>query len=270
MKNIRIFVMLLQAAFVLIASCAIANSLPYTQVSTNTEVHAKKSTINSTSDLRRLLKLGMGTNHITAEFGVPPYSEKSPDGEITWMYRLRPFPADDEMKGTRVVGLTMEITNGCLRYWSCEYEAVNPHPGSQNHLLEPNKDIRRGVSTPLRLFAVESNALMVGQSVDNAQLSKLGSEAAGLTISHLKDATWSAGKNQMWSVNVFMEPEDQAKLKSLTETNISKTMLVIVGHRLVSTGKIRAPLEYGIVIEGSGQTQLDAIKSDLSDLIPQK
>lgn len=269
MKNIRIF-LLLQAAIVLIASCDTANSVPYFQVSTDTEAHTNKIVINSTAELRRLLKLGMSTNQITAALGIPSFSDKSPDGDTTWMYGLPPFPADDEMKGTRVIGLAMNITNGCLRYWSCEYEAVDPHQGSQNHLIDPNKDIGRGDLTPLRVFIVESNTLVVGQSVDNAQLSKLASEVPCLTISHLKEATWSVGDHQMWSVNVFMEPEDSAKLKSLTETNISKRILIIVGHEVVYAPTIRAPLEYGFVIEGSGQTRLDDIKSNLSNLIPQK
>jgi len=268
MKNIsQIFA--LQIAIFLMTVCGVANSQPSNQILASTEVHTNKIAIHSIADFRRSLRLGMDTNQIYALFGAPGLTDKRPHGEIHWMYRLPPFPADDAMKGTRVVGLSLEITNGFLMYWGCIYVAEDSFADSPKHSIEPNNEPKRDDSTSLKLFVVSSNTFKVGQLIKNEKLSKLAENPAipSLTISHLKDATWSTRNNHKWRVDFFLDPNDRAKLKSLTETNVSKTMLVVAGRQLVFAGKITATLSNGSFIEGFEQTELEAIKSDLSNLV---
>jgi hypothetical protein len=228
--------------------------------------------VGTIADLRRLLPTGMGTNELLASFGEPGRREPLGRGVEEWHYSLSPFPADDEMRGTYVVGVGIGITNGHLAYLSCTYAEVPRQPPKQIVPLDGNS---RSNTAPLELFVVSSTPVAGGRFIDTERLPKLGfiPPTPSLVITQLKDLTLeertsSNSENQVrsfWSFGVFLTEEDTARLKSVTAANVSKKLLVMVGNEPVTAPTITSPLETGsFAIDCAERPLMEAVQKQLA------
>jgi len=230
------------------------------------------SKIKSTTDIDRLLKRGMGTNQIVAELGWPDF-QGSFEEEKNWWYGLSPFPGEGDMKALYMSDLILSITNGHLMQWNCSYRGRNSYSlaGAQNHVLSGRKDRKPGGSMNLKLFLVSDHPMAAGQFVDSDLFPKLGwiSKKPDLEIPTLKSVVWRINL-KAWQVDVSLDEDDAAKFGHLTEANVAKKLLIVVGDKLVSAPVIRSRLSDGFAIEGTGQSELEVLKNNLANLIAQE
>jgi hypothetical protein len=234
--------------------------------------------IQSTVELRRRLVPGMPTNDIFATFGEPVWVESLDGGRTEWRYGLSGFPADDDMKGTYVIGVTVTITNGRLARWACTYMAP-PTGGSSKPLPlgQRNKDLQgeRHVPPVLRVFVVSDEPIADGRQIDTPQFPKLGfiSGTPNLAIKRLKKVSLEENAvpqadnetSTNWHFGVSLIPDDVAGLASLTASNVGKRVLITVGDLPVIAPVIRAPLETGsFTIECSERPLMETLRSNLT------
>ncbi len=226
--------------------------------------------IRSTTDLRRILLPGMKTNEIAAVFGEPRWIEDLGKARQIWHYSLPAFPADDDMKGTYVAGVAVGITNGHLANWGCFYVGSADTSRKQDVLAV---DKRLGGSSTLQFFIVHNDPSGDLRFIDNERFPKLGfiGRTPSLTVRRLKEVTLeervlSEGHNRTnWSFGIFLTEEDAAKLKAITETNISLKVLITVDNEPISAPKIRAPLETGsFIIDCEDRSLMESLKKQLT------
>ena len=234
--------------------------------------------IQSTAELRRRLIPGMVTNEILASFGEPVWAETRGEGWTEWRYGLSSFPADDDMRGTFVVGVTIEITNGRLARSSCTYMA--PPTGGDAKVVPLGRSNEGPLGGPqespvLKVFVVSDEPLADGQQIDTAEFPKLGfiSGTPNLVFKRLKEL--SLGENAMpqpdnkisttWQFGICLTPEDAARFASLTASNVSRKVLITVGDVPLIAPRISEPLESGsFVITCSEQSLMELVRSNLS------
>ena len=245
---------------------------------------AKDSTTNlhpdiqSTAELRRRLVPGIPTNEIFANFGEPVWVENLGEGRTEWRYGLSGFPADDDMRGTYVIGVTIAITNGHLARWACTY--MGPPTGGNAKTLPIGKPTEgpqgdRQEPPVLKVFVVSDEPLGDGRQIDTAQFPKLGfiSGTPHLAIKRLKEVT--LGENVVsqadnktstnWQFGISLIPDDAAGLASLTTSNVGKRVLITVGDVPVIAPVVRAPLETGsFVIDCSERPLMETVRSNLT------
>jgi hypothetical protein len=230
--------------------------------------------IRSTADLRRLLIPAMGTNEIAAVLGKPRWVESLGNGEQVWHYSLPAFPADDGMQGSYVVGVAVAITNEHLANWGCSYV------GARSDGISPDQDVLPGGkgladSPKIQLFIVSCDPISDGRFIDTERFPKLGfiQPTPNLAISRVKEVTLqertpAGSDNQshaVWSFGIFLTQEDAARLKSMTATNASRKVLIMVGDEPVSAPTVVTPLETGtLVIECSDRRLTESVKKQLA------
>jgi len=232
--------------------------------------------MRSTADLRRILLPGMATNEITATFGEPRWKEDLGEGQQVWHYSLPVFPADDAMRGSYVAGVAVGVTNGRLANWGCSYVgAPNDGVSRKQGVLPGSKG--QTDSPTLQFFIVGSDRIGDGRFIDTERFPKLGfiAPTPTLAIRRLKEVTLeertrsdSAGQSRTaWSFGIFLTQEDAARLKTVTATNVSTKLLIMVGDEPVSAPTITAPLETGsLVIECQDRSLMELVKRHLAKM----
>ncbi len=215
--------------------------------------HRAQETIQSTADLRRLLLPSLDTKEIVRDLGEPRWKEELGKGCEVWHYNLAAFPADDAMQGSYVVGVAIGITNGRLANWGCSYV------GSSNAGFSGKQTVLAGnvqADSPIvELFVVREDLIDGGRFIDTERFPKLGyiSQKADADFTKLREVTVDESKrlqpngsqSVVWSFGITLMPDDKKRLNSLTETNISKRLLIMVGNRPITAPMIRGPLETG-------------------------
>lgn len=242
-------------------------------VSSGTDRSAQQS-IRSMADLRMLLIPTLETSKIVEALGEPHWKENLGEGREEWHFSIPPFPAGDAMRGTAVAGVSIGITNGRLANWGCTYV------GSANEGVSRSQPVL-GLNTqpvnsvPLQFFLVRSEPIGDGRFIDTERFPKLGFVARNpiLAVHRLKEVTLDEqvlsqqlGRTN-WSFGIFLTPEDGAKLKAITATNISIKILIMIGGEPVSAPTIRAPLETGsFAIECGDRSLMESVKKHLAEL----
>lgn len=274
-KLLNIFGMVGMSASLLVGCDDRGNTLPDSRKSASNQGEIHHS-INSIPDLQRLLIPSMGTNDIIATLGKPIRMEDLPRGETMWRYQLPPFPADGQMRGTYVVGLIIGITNGHLANWGCDYVGGDQY--GQRREVPSNRNGKTEAETlpSLRIYVISTDPIAEGRFIDTERFPKLGfiPPTPNLTISKLKKATVeehtvSGAEDQRtaWSFDIALTQDDAARLKSLTEANVLKNVLIMVGEEPVSAPKIMTPLENGtFVIECRERSLMEAVRSQLANM----
>ena len=156
-----------------------------------------RSYIRSMDDLRQVMVMGMSTNDIVSILGNPDLTDNVGKGIgiHEWRYFISSFPADDEMKGSYVVGLVLGLTNGNLAKWTCAYatpseltEVQTPSPVNGRGPTETRLEAR----SKLKFFLVSHEPIPGGRSIDTEQLPKLGfiPPAPSLIVSTVKKVSW--------------------------------------------------------------------------------
>lgn len=231
-----------------------------------------RAAIRSIAELRKLLVQGMTTNEVTAKFGKPDWEEATSMG-IFWRYQLTPFPAEDEMRGTYVIGVIIGFTNGHVAEWGCAYvggTGVWTVPSTP--LLADAANVGR--STSLKLFVVSSHPVEQGQFVDTEQLPKLGyiSSKPELVIDRLKEVTLEerrvretdAQDRTVWVFKCLLDEQDAPRFKAMTTTNVLKRVLIMVGDEPIVAPTILAPVKDGrFEIECQDQSLMELLKKHL-------
>jgi hypothetical protein len=233
--------------------------------------------IQSMRDLGRVMTPGITTNAILTRLGAPLDSEQLPNGVMEWRYLLPPFPAEGRMRAAYVIGARLEITNGCLARVNCTYMSAQ-NGGKQEVLLSQTesgqtKD-KKQPSPALKLFIVSSESFTNGDLIDTHRFPKLGyvSQRPTLAVSVIKEAAVeehaaSASGEQTetgCSFTIFLTSQDASLLKSITATNTSKRVLIMVGNELVAAPFIVAPLETGsFMFECHDRPLIESVKDAL-------
>jgi hypothetical protein len=229
-----------------------------------------KPDIRSLADLKRLLVPGMRTNEIVAVFGKPRLVEDVGQTHQVWHYGVPPFVADDKMRGSAVVGITVGLTNGHLANWG----VPNDHLIRRQEVLSDGKSETN--SPVLKLFVVSTNPVAGGGFVDTGPFPKLGFISANpnLVIDKVKEVTLEergaseSQGNTVWSFGIFLLPEDAARLKFLTATNVGKRILLMVGNEPVSAPRVMGPLETGsFAVECGERSLMETISNQLARMV---
>jgi hypothetical protein len=231
-----------------------------------------RQAIRSTDDLRRLLTLGRGTNEVVKSFGEPYERENLEQGLEMWHYNIPPFPADDTMARAYVTGVSLVITNGRLANWACSYQGAAIPSNSRRHLTSNRTN---QLTTKLEFFVVNSDPFVGARLIDTQRFPKLGyvSSSPVLTITKLKDVILEQQKAigpekndvTVWSFGIFLSQEDGVRLKTLTATNISKRILIMIGDEPASAPIIKAPLESGsFEVQGEDRLWMEAVSEQLA------
>ena len=233
-----------------------------------------QAAIPNKAELQRLLVPAMGTNEIVASLGEPRWIENLGEGQQVWHHSLPAFPADDEMRGTYIAGVAITITNGHLASWGCVYVGDSSDRRVRKEEVLPTGNGQTD-SPALKIFVVSSDPIADGRFIDTERFPKLGfiSPSPSLRIRTVKEVTLeertpSVSENSnrtTWSFGIFLTVEDGARLKSMTATNISKKILVVIGDEAVSAPTVMAPLETGsFAIEGRDRWLMESLRKQLA------
>jgi len=226
--------------------------------------------VKSTADLRRLLVPGMSTNEIATTIGDPSRTQiESENDTVVWRCALPPFHADDQMQGTYVIGVSITFTNGRLAWWGCAYTGGRITTCVGDETLASRGE--RSSSPGLRFYIVSSAPKAGFELVDTGQFPKLGYVPPNptLVINQVREVTLVERKasdetNSVWSFRISVLPEDTARLKLVTATNIGDRMLIKVGDEPVIAPRILAPLETGgFELECGERALMEGVKQAL-------
>jgi hypothetical protein len=272
LKTATFFVVISVSAALLEGCGAKTETATNSQHSVNS---SEKRTVKSTADIGKLLAPSIGTNEIVARFGHPQSIQHLND-QALWRYDVAPFPADDAMRGTYVIGVTIGVTNGHLAYWGCVYREKQQNErivSRQGSLLSGD-----GRKFPeLKFFVVSTNPIPEGRWMDTDRFPKLGyiSSNPTLTIRTLKEVSLEErsvelSQNQsrtFWAFRVELTPEDVPSLRAITATNVLKTMLITVEDEPVIAPRIMMPLEKGVFeIKCDDRVLMEVVKEHLAKM----
>jgi hypothetical protein len=209
--------------------------------------------IKSTADLNRVLVPGMSTNQIITALGQPSWMDSFREGEVWWQYDLTPFAADDKMRGSYVIGVGIQITNGHLFHWGPTYSGRSSPGSAKEEVLFSSGNNKS--PTVLKFFVISDGAISGGRFIDTEQFPKLGfiPPVPNLTISDLKEVSLEerifsgpdGNATTNWTFKVSTGTDGSSQLKSMTTTNISKRILVTIGDEPLLAPVINEPLETG-------------------------
>lgn len=235
--------------------------------------------ITSTSQLRTAFKPGASTNVILNTWGEPDREDVTPSG-IVWAYALQPFPADDDMEGTYVFGVSLGITNGRLAtmWFSYSDGPATTKNVSQIGLSKDENNVNRGA---IKFFPVSNTAFDNSTFIDTEELPRLGfiAKTAPLVISKVKSVQFEerevrdAGNNPKtkWAFTFYLEPSEAEGLRVFSESNLLKRVLIMIGDEPIVAPNMMAALDSGrFEIEGDERKGMEIIKKGIEALRGQK
>ena len=136
---------------------------------------------------------------------------------------------------------------------------------------EAQSKTNRASAPPLsvELFVVYEEPVPNGKFVDTPSFPRLGyvHQRADASFGKLKDilveGTWPPRQvdpqSRLCAFDIKLFPEDARVLASLTQTNLGKRILIMVGTNLVTAPVVRAPLEDGSFVIQSTNTALAVV-----------
>ena len=234
-----------------------------------------KVEIKNVTDLNKILTSGMTTNEIALRLGSPDWEQEEANGDLEWHYQLPPFPADDQMRGTYVVGVIMNLTNGCLRNWGCMYldRVTNGTLIGKQSLSVSINEKHPAVMT---FFLIHDRPVAGGKFIDSKQLPKLGyiSSNPEFVIRQLKNVSLEgrksagpAGAATNWVFKCSLNEKDAAQFEKFTAVNISKRILIVVNDEPIVAPTILASIKNGSFdITCPDDSTIALLKKQLEDL----
>ena len=229
----------------------------------------------SVNEIKKLLPVGTSTNEIIARIGQPGGVLTNP-GNMgdSWLYDLRPFPADDDMRGTYVVGFDLSITNGFLAFCGLIYTKPSPEIRSQRAIpFDTNSNLRQPAF--LKLFLVSTSSVPNGKLIDTEKFPNLGyiSATPTLTVRKLRDVTLTEeierdprnGNFMNWNF-AWQFPDDQTNsFRMITATNLGRILLLTIDDKPVIAPRIIGPIEAGRVSVSFGnRAEMEELRRQLS------
>jgi hypothetical protein len=220
--------------------------------------------------LRKALVLGAKADEIRGKIGEPDSIREMSDGVISWRYGVKPFPADDEMKGTIVLGINLILTNQHLSRWSCAYMDM---PEDKRTVSKESVTFKSPDNLPpvMKIYVVSDVPITEGRFIDTTRFPKLGFIPASpnLELHAIKTATLEdqitrkpdGTELSTWTLAIRLTETEGQKLQSLSASNLSKTLLIAVDDDLVSAPRLNSPLGTNFEITG------DITDSDLRKLL---
>jgi len=218
-------------------------------------------TVQNVKELNRLFAAGMTTNEILAHCGRPHGFTVLGDGRIEWSYATTPFPAEEEMSGTYVIEVRLELTNGCVARLNYAYLGA-PTGAQQTPLLvrpknEPGRATDR-YGPSLKLFAVSEKPIYDGTFIDTDQFPRLGYIASVpiLTISKVKEATSETlvvpderyENSIVWAITIVLADDDARVLSYATSTNIPSKLFITLNNEPVAAPVLLGPIRAGNIV----------------------
>ena len=216
---------------------------------------ADDRTINSregTDEFKQVLVPGMTTNNIIAKLGKPQRILPLEGNKVSWLYSLQPFPAPDMSSNTYIGGVVIGVTNGFLENWGYSY--FEGPPIHKEQLLN-NGDVKASKTPILSLSILSNEQGTDGKHIDTLRFPNLGyiKPSLSLSITKLKEVEMrerifsnTNGKNQkVWDFGIVLMPEDKSRFMSLTETNVLKTLVIIIDEEPISASMIMSPFVKG-------------------------
>jgi hypothetical protein len=229
--------------------------------------------IKSTTEFRKLLPLGISTNQIIALLGTPEITNLISAGTTSWTYFVPEFPADDDMRGTYVSGLSAYLTNGRLARVAFMYRGGPTETVRREEIRSPETN---GGSAGMKLFIVNTNQTPGDRFIDTPQLPKLGyiGPVPALAVNKLDELaleeqkhTDSEGKTRTdWVFQASLTPADAARFADLTRTNLYKKLLVTVGDVPVVAPMIVQAMEGGQLQIWCPESMREQVRSNLAKL----
>jgi len=265
---------------ILLVNCGRKNDMAAQFTAQNTNwLAASRTAITNKPDLQRLLVTGLPTNTIVAHLGSPSSEFDWNDGSrprLRWSYKATPFPAGDTMPGYYIVGISIDITNGCLEKWGFDYMGAVGKPIA---IAENSRENNIGTQTlpVLKLFIVSSNATADSQFVDTKVFPKLGyiSSVPIIQISKLKalkleeavipDSEIQSHKD--WILYLELTSTDAIHFLAVTTDNFGKLMLMMVDDKPLCPVFISDPIPNGILrIDMTNEATMEIAKEQLAKM----
>jgi hypothetical protein len=221
-------------------------------------------------DLRKVLLLGTKADEIRGKIGEPDSINEMSAGVISWRYGVKPFPADDEMKGTLVVGINLTFTNQHLSWWGC---ACMDMPEDKRTVREESVTFKTPDNLPpvMKIYVVSNVPITEGRFIDTTRFPKLGfiPSSPNLELHAIKEATLEDQITQKpddtelstWTLAIRLTEAEGQKLQFLSDSNLFKTLLIAVNDELISAPRLNSPLGSNFEITG------DKADSDLRKLL---
>jgi hypothetical protein len=187
-----------------------------------------------TAQLAEMVPIGTSTNDIMVRLGPPDWIRTN-QHVIEWRYYLDPFPADDAMKGTKVVGATIWITNGRVAFSDFAYDGTKVHTSKPVH----RKISQVGTNAlPLKFFVVENDKV-------SAQPDLIFNEVKYITV----DEFYDLGTNypSECEITIALHQKDALQFSNITRINIGKQMVIMVGDETIAKPVISTAIENGVL-----------------------
>jgi hypothetical protein len=230
------------------------------------------ATLKSIASYRELLPVGVGTNEVLKVLGQPHRTEGGA-GITSWSYRVPPFPADNEMRGTYVTGVYPRFTNGRLAVLHFSY-AEGPTETIRREDVLPSLD-SNGVVT-LKLFAVKEDNFPGARLIDTDAMPKLGyvgpspdMEVRRLTDVRLEEKVRTDSESKRhtnWLFAISLTPEDARRFEALTAANIGRKLLLTVGDKPIMAPRVNEPITQGRLALTCDAAKRHQLKADLARL----
>lgn len=234
------------------------------------------TSISSTAELRRLFSETTHAKQISTRLGEPQWKDAQDGNAEAWYYKVTPFPADDGMRNLSVIGFSVTFTNERLAYWSCRYASSPELPPSSRQVMLGG-DAAKGATRKLEFFAVSSEPIRGGRYIDTPILPRLGFIGAtpDLVIEKVKEITLNEtpvvsrepSSPTNWVAVIVLEQEDAVRFRSLTVSNLSKTLLIMVEGEPIAAPRVVLPVENGVVgIQLPDRKAVESLRKKLSTM----
>lgn len=189
------------------------------------------------TELDRSITSGMSVSDITNTFGPPTSMLRSSEhtGIMTFLF---PIDLAKRMNEETMVGFDIHTKDGKVVIWS----PIIAGPEGQT---QPSSQQNQKSTRLFSLFVATDNLRNVLETLDaggqadmiNAHINPDLTLSAHVFLDDRNDRPWSD------QVALVLSPADALRLKTLTETNIGKRLLIVCSNKVVAAPTITDPLE---------------------------
>jgi hypothetical protein len=279
-------ILLVCAANILSVSCGRKSDIATQLTAQSTNLLAvSRTAITSKADIQRFLVPGLPTNIIVSRLGFPWWNETWNDGDrprLTWWYNITPFPAGDTMPGYDIVGISIDITNGCLAKWGCNYRKPEQPPvvGKTIPIAERGRENNsNGSRLPvLKLFILSTNTPTGGRFINTKEFPNLGyipslpiiaiNKVMDLSLEEAIISDSGTQSHKRWIFYIHLTSTDAPLFQAVTTDNFGRLMLVTIDDKPLFPVFISDPIGTGILrIEITNEATMEMAKEQLAKMV---
>jgi hypothetical protein len=186
-------------------------------------------------ELKSLITLGMTSQEVTNVFGPPGSAIPIESGVFMWTYM---FPLQAEDAALHLSGFTIYLKDSKVIKWS-------PVMGESQQSNKTADSQAPSGRKPFQIFLATddltniANVLDISGSADASALERPPDLAFEAQLFLGKNGNGSPG---MQTIRLVLSEQDAAKLKSLTEDNFGKRLLVVYQKNVIAAPLISAPI----------------------------